>query len=109
LNRMKIQRMQTLAGSLSQTAATWSHNLTAAQLHKIGETIPKILVLTGDVDHLIKPVNSEYIHQHMPQAEYQVWEGVGHGLVGQLPKKFNETLERIITEGRERGTQAPWV
>jgi len=109
MNRLKVLRKQTMNGALSQTAAARSHNITPEQLYEIGKSIPKILILTGDVDHLIKPINSEWIHRHMPEAEYQVWEGVGHGLIGQVPKKFNETLERVIREGREKGTQPPWV
>jgi pimeloyl-ACP methyl ester carboxylesterase len=98
-----------LAGGLAQTAAATGHNVTAAKLAEISRNIPKILILTGDVDDLIKPVNSEYMAQNMPEAEYQVWQGYGHGLIGQNPKRFNETLERVIREGRERASKAPWV
>ena len=107
LHRMKIQRKQPLAGSLAQTAAVRSHNVTPEQMQKIAKSIPKILILTGDTDYLLKPVNSEWLHSHMPGAEYQVWEGIGHGLVAQVPKRFNETLERVIAEGREKGSQTP--
>ncbi|CCA67531.1 related to alpha/beta hydrolase [Serendipita indica DSM 11827] len=107
--RIKNTRKQTLAGSIAQTAAARSHHVTSDRLHKLGQSIPKIWIVTGDVDHLVKPVNSEFLHQHMPQAEYQVWKGVGHGIIGQEPEKFNKNLERVIREGREIGSKAPWV
>ncbi|KAG8829657.1 hypothetical protein FRC17_006219 [Serendipita sp. 399] len=109
LNRIAIQKRQTPAGSISQTAAALSHKVAPERLRKIGTSIPKVLILTGDTDNLIRPVNSEWLHQHIPQAEYQVWEGAGHGLTGQYPRRFNELLERVIKEGREIGSKPPFV
>jgi pimeloyl-ACP methyl ester carboxylesterase len=106
---MSIQRKQTLAGSLAQTSAASTHNVTPEQLQLIAKNIPKVLILTGDTDDLISPVNSEWLAKNMPGADYQVWPGTGHGLIGQEYQKFNELLEKVIQEGREKGSQAPFV
>lgn len=109
MHRISIQRKQTLTGALSQTAAGAGHNVSPAKLIQIDTTIPKTLILTGDIDDLVKPVNSEWLHKHMPRAEYQVWKGFGHGLVGQDPVKFNSLLEKVIQEGRDLSSKAPWI
>jgi hypothetical protein len=101
MHRIAVQRKQTLTGSLSQTAAASGHNVPPAKLTQLDAIIPKTLILTGDEDYLVKPVNSEWLHKHMPRAEYQVWNGYGHGLVGQDPAKFNALLERVVKEGRD--------
>jgi pimeloyl-ACP methyl ester carboxylesterase len=68
-----------------------------------------VLILTGDTDDLISPVNSEWLAKNMPGADHQVWPGTGHGVIGQEYQKFNELLEKVIQEGREKGSQAPFV
>ncbi|KAG8841213.1 hypothetical protein FRC20_005151 [Serendipita sp. 405] len=109
LRRIEVQRKQTLGGSFSQMAAVMTHKVSPERLNKIGTSIPKILILTGDIDHLIRPVNSEWLHEHIPQAEYQVWKGAGHGLIGQFSKRFNELLDKVIKEGRENAGKPPFV
>ncbi|KAH9023441.1 alpha/beta-hydrolase [Lactarius pseudohatsudake] len=58
--------------------------------------IPKVLILTGDQDHYIRPSNSAYLSKHMPEAEFVVWMDTGHAV--------NMLLERVFldSEGRER-------
>lgn len=102
MRRIGIQRRQTLAGSFAQTAAVRAHNITPEQMQEIGKKIPKVFILTGDTDNLIKPINSEWLHKNIPNSEYQVWQGTAHGLIGQVPARFNEALEKVIKEGRER-------
>ncbi|KIM31805.1 hypothetical protein M408DRAFT_21017 [Serendipita vermifera MAFF 305830] len=109
LNRIGIERPQTFAGMYAQTTAARAHNVTPERLQEIGKKIPKVFILTGDADHLMKPINSEWLHNHIPDSEYQVWKGSGHALIEQLPARFNETLERVFKEGREKATQAPWA
>lgn len=89
-------------GSVSQVAAALSHNVEPVRLRTISESIPKVLIVTGDEDVIVDPSNSLYLKEHMPEAEYVLWEGTGHGLMAQWPEKFNQLLERVFKEGRDR-------
>ncbi|KAH9009179.1 Alpha/Beta hydrolase protein [Lactarius pseudohatsudake] len=66
------------------------------RLAQISKAIPKVLILTGDQDHYIRPSNSAYLSKHMPEAEFVVWMDTGHAV--------NMLLERVFldSEGRER-------
>lgn len=87
---------------MSQIAAVLTHNVEPKRLHQIAASIPKILILTGDQDNLVDPQNSVFLKQQMSEAEYIQWEGTGHVLHLQWPRRFNELLERTFKEGRER-------
>lgn len=89
-------------GTLSQMAAALTHNMSPERLSRISKSIPKVLILTGDEDHLVRPSNSVYLKQHMPGAELVQWEHTGHGIHVQWNSRFNALLERVFEEGRER-------
>ncbi|KAJ7871486.1 alpha/beta-hydrolase [Mycena olivaceomarginata] len=93
---------QHLIGALSQMCAGLTHHVTSERLRRISETIPKVLILTGDEDNLVSPANSVYIKSCMPDAELEQWENTGHALHVQRPKKFNKMLERVFREGRSK-------
>jgi len=57
-----------------------------------------VTIVTGDLDIVVAPRNSEYIKKYMEEAEYLVF---GHTIHVEM-KRYNELLERIFTEGRER-------
>lgn len=98
--RLKITRPQTPSGALSQLYAGLTHYVSPARLRKISSSIPKVIILTGDQDHVIPGSNSRYIHSHMPEAEFHWWEGTGHGISAQWMRRFNELLEKTFEEGR---------
>lgn len=98
--RLKITRPQTPLGALSQLCAGLTHYVSPARLRKISSSIPKVLILTGDQDHVIRSSNSRYLHRHMPEAEFHWWEGTGHGISAQWKTRFNELLEKTFEEGR---------
>lgn len=77
------------------------HYVSPARLATINASIPKILILTGDDDHLVDPSNSRHLAKHMPSAEFIVWEKTGHGLPAQWPKRTSELFERVFEEGRK--------
>ena len=78
-----------------------THRVTPDRLREISRRIPKVLIVTGDNDHLVDPRNSQYLKEHMPEAEYVVFEGTGHALQLQCPEKYNKLVERVMKEGRE--------
>ncbi|KAG1774286.1 Alpha/Beta hydrolase protein [Suillus placidus] len=98
--RLKITRPQTPFGALAQMCAGLTHYVSPARLGKISSSIPKVLILTGDQDDVIRSSNSRYLHRHMPEAEFHWWEGTGHGISAQWKTRFNELLEKIFEEGR---------
>ena len=83
-------------------AAGLTHHVTPERLNRISKSIPKVLIVTGDLDHLVRPENSVYLKQHMPEAELVQWKGAGHGIHVMGTKRFHDLLERVFDEGRQR-------
>jgi pimeloyl-ACP methyl ester carboxylesterase len=98
--RLKITQPQTPMGALSQMYAGLTHYVSPTRLRKISSSIPKVLILTGDQDHLVHHSNSHHLQTHMPEAEFVWWEKTGHGISAQWKARFNELLERLFEEGR---------
>jgi len=92
-------------------AAGLTHNVTPDRLAYIAANIPKIAIVTGDDDNLVRPIGSELIKTAMDQAlqtdddkkrvELHKWEGTGHGIHSQREVMFNELVERCAREGRK--------
>lgn len=89
-------------GHISQMAAGLTHYCSPERLRLISSSVPKITIVTGDEDNLVLPRNSRRIKACMPEAELVEWEGTGHGINSQWPKRFNELLERTFWEGKQR-------
>ncbi|KAH9020114.1 Alpha/Beta hydrolase protein [Lactarius hengduanensis] len=85
-------------GAVSQMWAGLTHHMEAERLAQISKAIPKVLILTGDQDHIIRPSNSAYLSEHMPEAEFVVWTDTGHFVHMQYVKRFNALLERVFLE-----------
>ena len=100
--RIAITRPQTFLGSISQMAAALTHHVKPNRLREISKAIPKVLILTGDEDHMVHVENSFFLKKHMPEGEFVQWEHAGHGLPMQYKKQFNALLERVFAEGRQR-------
>jgi pimeloyl-ACP methyl ester carboxylesterase len=95
-------RIQKPMGAISQMCAGLTHHVSPSGLRTVSKSIPKILILTGDEDHLVSPRNSEYLASKMPEAEYDVWKETGHAITMQREKEFHEIVERVIDEGRRK-------
>ena len=94
--------VQKFAGSVSQMWAGLTHHVKAKRLAQISKTIPKVLILTGDQDHLVRSSNSAYLSKHMAEAELVVWKETGHVVNMQHVERFNTLLERVFHEGSAR-------
>jgi pimeloyl-ACP methyl ester carboxylesterase len=79
-----------------------THNVSPSRLQSISRAIPKVIILTGDEDQLVATENSFYLKKHMKEAEFIQWKETGHAIHFQRTKEFNELIERLMTEGRER-------
>jgi len=97
-----MTRVQKPVGVFSHMCAGLTHHVGAKRLAQISKTIPKVLILTGDEDHLVSPSNSVYLSKHMPEAEYVVWKDTGHAVNMQRTERFNTLLERVFLEGQAR-------
>jgi pimeloyl-ACP methyl ester carboxylesterase len=85
--------------------AALTHRVSAERLRAISATIPKVLIMTGDQDHLVSPHKSQYIKQQMPEAELLEMAVTGHAIQIQRSEKFNAALERAFEEGRQRASK----
>ncbi|KAG9049244.1 hypothetical protein FS837_010780 [Tulasnella sp. UAMH 9824] len=105
--RIDLARRQTLVGSLSQMAAAKTHYVSPDRLKTIAASIPKVYIMTGDDDNLVRPENSHHLKSCMPEAEFEVWEGSGHGVFGQYPKRFGEKMVQVMQQGWDRRETSP--
>ncbi|KAH9050908.1 alpha/beta-hydrolase [Lactarius deliciosus] len=100
--RAAVTRIQKPLGAVSQMWAGFTHRVGAKRLAQISKAIPKVLILTGDQDHLVRPSNSAYLSTQMPEAEFVVWKDAGHVVSMQYVERFNTLLERVFLEGGAR-------
>lgn len=100
--RINTARRQTLVGVFSQMAAALTHYVSPDRLRTIAASIPKVYIMTGDEDNLVRPANSHHLKSCMPEAEFEVWEHSGHGVFGQHPKRFREKMAQVMQEGWDR-------
>ena len=88
-------------------AAALTHNVSPSRLEFISARIPKIMIVTGDEDHLVSPEGSRRLWQGMTSkggqdlgVELVQLEGTGHGIHFQREREFNELITRCVREGR---------
>ncbi|KAH9067571.1 Alpha/Beta hydrolase protein [Lactarius vividus] len=96
--RAAVTRIQKPLGGISQMWAGFTHHVGAKRLAEISKSISKVLILTGDQDHLVRPSNSAYLRKHMPEAEFIEWKDTGHVVSMQYVERFNTLLERVFLE-----------
>jgi len=114
LTRVTIVKPQRFLGNISQMAAALTHHVTPSRLAFISARIPKIIIVTGDKDHLVAPEGSRRLWRGMTsnrdidgkagqdlRVELVQWEGTGHGIHVQREREFNELITRCVREGRK--------
>ncbi|KAF8628109.1 hypothetical protein AX15_004088 [Amanita polypyramis BW_CC] len=102
IHRVSITRKQQLMGHFSQMAAGLTHHVDPSRLRRISALVPKVTIVTGDEDHLVRVSNSFRLKEAMPEAELVQFRETGHGVQFQRKKEFNRLIERSIREGEER-------
>lgn len=80
--------------------AALTHHVSSERLKAISANIPKVTIVTGDSDNLVRPDNSHVLKQHMRESELIVWDKTGHALHAQWPKRFSELANRTFEEGK---------
>ena len=94
-------------------AAALTHYVSPSRLAFISARIPKIIILTGNEDHLVAPKGSMRLWKGMVserdkdgkdrrdlRVELVQWKDTGHGLHIQREREFNELIARCVREGR---------
>ena len=102
LKRFYAARPQPFIGIISQMAAGLTHRVTGDRLREISRLIPKVIIVTGDEDHLVDPQRSRFIKANMPEAELVEFSNTGHAIHFQRPRELNELITRAVREGRSR-------
>jgi len=102
LRRYHLARRQPFHGRIAQMSAAITHSMTKDQCRQISQDVPKITIVTGDMDSLIRPQRSLEMSKLFPGSEYVLMKGGGHALSSQMPKEINALLEKTWAEGREK-------
>ncbi|GIW72778.1 MAG: alpha/beta hydrolase [Planctomycetota bacterium] len=84
------------AGVQSQLAAIMDHDVSA----RLGEIAAPTLVVTGELDVLVPPANSELLARGIPGARLLVLPGVAHAFIQEAPEASAELLRAFLLEGR---------
>ncbi|KAG0163781.1 hypothetical protein DFQ28_011295 [Apophysomyces sp. BC1034] len=96
IRRTKKSRLQPLNGNLGQTAACLGHYFSDDRLLKIKTRGTPVMIVTGTVDHLVRP-QSSYHMQSVLDARLEVFEGSGHAIPEEQAEKYNVLLDEHFT------------
>ena len=73
---------------------------------RLGEITCPALVITGDLDEVMPPPNSQSLADKLPNASLTVWEGAGHFWWAHKPLEVADVLARqldAVDEARWNG------
>ncbi|KAI5479582.1 hypothetical protein MNV49_003319 [Pseudohyphozyma bogoriensis] len=99
--RVEMTKKAPSRGRMGQMAACFKHRMSAEGLAEIAANIPKISIITGDSDKIVRLADANILHKMLPGSNYKVCSGVGHGLTLQIANEFNQWLAMVIEEGHE--------
>lgn len=64
----------------------------------LGEIISPVLLITGTEDYLVPCQNSQFMQEKIPNAELDLIENGGHGLMFQYPDLFCEKVMGFLAK-----------
>lgn len=85
-------RRQPLHGNLGQTAACLRHYVSDERLRNIKSSGIPIMIVTGTIDHLVRPEYSYHMKKVLGNARFELFEGSGHAIPEEQPDKYNNLL-----------------
>ncbi|KAJ2782213.1 hypothetical protein H4R18_002422 [Coemansia javaensis] len=101
VRRSQYTRPMSFAGFLGQVGAVFRHYVAPARLAAIGRSLPgkRILVATGDEDHMVRVSNSAYLADSIGREHviFKVFEGTGHGMSSQVSARFVAAIDEMVT------------
>jgi 3-oxoadipate enol-lactonase len=83
-----------------QTGSAYLQQLGACEAFDELDNFPNIkhetLILTGDSDKLVDPRTSEWMNDHLENSKLIVYEGLGHMVTDEVPKKAASDISEFI-------------
>jgi pimeloyl-ACP methyl ester carboxylesterase len=83
-----------------QPREAYCNQLQALESHDLVDSVQKIqsptLVITGDSDSLIRPDNSHWLSQQIPNAKLHILEGVGHMVALEWTKDLSSYIKEFL-------------
>mmetsp|Transcript_11560 Transcript_11560/g.22741 ORF Transcript_11560/g.22741 Transcript_11560/m.22741 type:complete len:306 (-) Transcript_11560:2131-3048(-) len=80
---------------IKQCFAAATHSVSSSKLRNLGESV-SVLVLTGDVDIVVPPANSERLAREIPNCHFLKVSGAGHGVLMQNREFTNQAIQSLI-------------
>lgn len=108
MNRVQKSPGPPMSGQVGQIAAVLTHNCSYASLAKIGETVPDILIITGDADKLVSPKCSEEMYTEISDRGARkdvrkvILPGKGHALPVEAEEEYHREIHAILEAGNRR-------
>ncbi|KAJ2140168.1 hypothetical protein IW136_002706 [Coemansia sp. RSA 678] len=100
MRRSKYSKPMSFASFVGQVGTVFRHYVSPARLANLGRMLPgkRILIVTGDEDHLVRTSNSVYLADKIGREHVvlEVFEGAGHGLTSQESAKFVASIIAMI-------------
>jgi len=97
--RSHLDPPQTKIGMIGHISAISTHYVSNKRLKILKEKKIPILIMTGTVDHLVRPINSHRLKKVLEPVEFVVFEGAGHGIIRECNSEFNAALLRPCNRG----------
>ena len=88
----RLETAQPLAAWLAQAAAGVSFDV----WDRVGDVRASTLVLTGDLDVVVDPRNSELLARRIPDARLEVFPGAGHLFFWEQPERFVQVVKEFL-------------
>jgi 3-oxoadipate enol-lactonase len=88
----RLATAQPLAAWVAQAAAGAAFDV----WDRVGEITAPTLVLTGDLDVVVDPRNSELLAELIPGARLEVFRGTGHLFFWEEPERFVEVVKEFL-------------
>ena len=93
--RRRTENRTAPAGYIAQMSAAMTHDAAA----RLGEIRARTLVIAGDADLLVPPVNSVLIAERIPDARLVILPGAPHRLFAENADAFNREVLEFLREG----------
>lgn len=92
----EIEQLEMLLSGTKQPLYAYLNQLDACLEHNASDSISKIsaptLVIGGEQDILCPPRFSKMLCERIPNAKLTILEGSGHGVIWEVPQKFNKAV-----------------
>ena len=102
LARTKARAFKSVPGARDATRAVVAAGLSERAFHRrrLAYCGP-VTALWGEHDRLIPPSHADGLRRALPQAQVEVWPGMGHHPQHERPERLHEFIERACSSARD--------